>query len=80
MLCPVMGKTMIIPTGDLEKEFQGMIKLNESSTDIWKWIEAGKELDEIYNLYAETYGIGVDLAKKDVDGIVTQMQQAGVFE
>lgn len=80
MLCPVMGKTMIIPTGDLEKEFKGMIKLNESSTDIWKWIEAGKELDEIYSLYTETYGVGADVAKRDVDGIVMQMQQAGVFE
>lgn len=80
MLCPVMGKTMVIATGELEKEFRGMIKLNESSTDIWKWLEEGKEPEEIYPLYAATYGIGLELAKSDVDGLVEQMKEAGIFE
>ncbi|MCQ2329506.1 MAG: PqqD family protein [Paludibacteraceae bacterium] len=80
LLCPVMGKTMAISTGELEKEFPGMIKMNEPSTDIWKWIEAGKELDEIYSLYATTYGIDAAQAKDEVDGVVKMMNDAGVLE
>lgn len=80
MLCPVMGKTMAISTGEMEKEFPGMIKMNEPSADIWKWIDQGKELPEIYTLYAETYGIGADQARAEVDSVVEQMAAAGIFE
>lgn len=80
MLCPVMGKTMAISTGDLEKDFPGMIKMNEPSADIWKWIEEGKELPEIYALYADAYGIDPAQAKTEVDGVVEKMAQAGIFE
>lgn len=80
VLCPVMGKTMAISTGDLEKEFPGMIKMNEPSADIWKWIEEGKELQEIYGLYASTYGIEDALARAEVDSVVEQMAKAGVLE
>lgn len=80
LLCPVMGKTMAISTGELEKEFPGMIKMNESSTDIWKWIDAGKELQEIYELYASTYGIDANLAKNEVDSVVKMMDEAGILE
>lgn len=80
MLCPVMGKTMAISTGELEKEFPGMIKMNEPTADIWKWIEEGKELPDIYELYAETYGIEADQARSEVDSVIDQMTKAGIFE
>lgn len=80
MLCQVMGNTMAISTGELEKTFPGMIKMNESASDIWKWIDAGKEPEEIYGLYSETYGVDAQVAKEDVDSVVEQMSKAGVFE
>lgn len=80
MLCPVMGKTMAIATGELEKEFSGMIKMNEPSADIWKWIEAGKEREEIHELYAKTYGIDLKQAQEEVDGVIEQMSKAGILE
>lgn len=76
----MMGKTMAISTGELEKSFPGMIKMNEPATDIWKWIDAGKETEEIYGLYAQTYGVSADIAKQDVDGVIKQMTEAGIFE
>lgn len=80
LLCPVMGKTMAISTGELEKEFPGMIKMNEPSTDIWHWIEEGKEREEIHKLYAETYGIDATQAQEEVDGVIRQMEEAGILE
>jgi len=80
MLYRAMGKTMVIATGELEKSFPGMIKMNEPSERIWKWIEQGKEPDEIYPVYAEAYGIDDALAKSEVDGVVEKMKQAGIFE
>lgn len=80
MLYPVMGKTMAIASGGLEKSFSGMIKMNEPSVKIWKWIEEGREVKEIYSLYAETYGIDAVLAKSEVDMVVEKMTAAGIFE
>lgn len=80
MLCPVMGKTMAIATGELEKEFHGMIKMNEPSADIWRWIEGGKEISEIYSLYASTYSIDQNQAKDEVDGVIKMMSEAGILE
>jgi len=80
MLCPVMGRTMVIAVGELEKTFSGMIKMNEPSTDIWKWIEEGKETAEIYTLYAGTYGVDEQTARNDVDSVIGQMTEAGIFE
>jgi len=80
MLCPVMGKTMVIATGQLENSFSGMIKMNEPSAKIWNWIDGGKELEEIYTLYADTYNIDAATAKTEVDSVVEKMTKAGVFE
>ncbi|MBQ0008289.1 MAG: PqqD family protein [bacterium] len=80
MLCPTMGKTMVITTEELAKDFSGMIKMNEQSTDIWKWIEAGKERNEIIALYAETYDIDTVQAENEVDWVIKQMADAGILE
>jgi len=80
LLCDVMGHTMAVSTGELENSFPGMIKMNESSADIWKWIEAGHDIEEIYALYADTYGIDAQQTKSEVDGVVDKMKQAGIFE
>jgi len=80
MLCPVMGKTMVIATGELEKTFSGMIKMNETSAFIWRSVDEGKEPEQIYPVYAETFGIDLDLAKTEVDSVIEKMTQAGVFE
>jgi len=80
ILCPYMGKTVVVPSGNLEDNFNGIIKMNETSVDVWKWVEEGKELQEIYSLYAEDYSVDMETATHDVDFVVEQMKQAGVFE
>jgi len=80
VLCPVMGKTMVIASPELDGAFDGMIKMNGPSTKIWNWIEGGKALEEIYALYAEVYGIDEAVAKSEVDGVVDKMSKAGIFE
>jgi len=54
--------------------------MNEPSARIWKWIEEGKEPEEIYPLYAETFGIDDTLARSEVDMVVEKMSKAGIFE
>lgn len=79
-LCTVMGKTMAVPSGELSKTFPGMIKMNEPSADIWRWIEAGYDLAEIESLYAQTYNIPAEQAAEEVQQVTAMMRQAGILE
>lgn len=76
----MLGYTVVVPTGDAEKEFSGMIKLNETSADIWKWIDEGLERDAVVARYMDTYGVGEEVAAQDVDAIIGNMKEANVFE
>lgn len=79
-LCQVMGKTMAVPSGALSRTFPGMIKMNEPSADIWRWIEAGHDLAEIESLYAQTYDIPAAQAAEEVQQVIAMMRQAGILE
>lgn len=79
-LCKVMGKTMAVPSGELSKTFPGMIKMNEPSADIWRWVEAGKETEEIIELYAQTYAIDRALAEREVKEVLAAMEASGILQ
>lgn len=80
VLRPTLGYTVVIATGELAGEFKGMIKLNGTSADIWRWIDEGLSREDIIARYSETYGVSRSTATCDVDATIENMQSAGVFE
>lgn len=76
----VMGKTVIVPTGEAGKSVSGMIKLNQTAAFIWDAIESGKTVEETAASMKETFGISDETALNDTKKIVEQMKAAGVFE
>lgn len=79
-LCEVMGKTIAVPSGELANSFPGMIKMNGSCADIWKWIEAEKDTEEIIALYTDTYDVTAEEAAEEVKRVIKQMTDAGILE
>jgi len=80
VLRPTLGYTLVVATGDLAGEFNGMIKLNETSADIWRWIDEGLSRDDVIANYRKTYGVDEATASRDYDETVGNMRAAGVFE
>jgi len=80
VLRPTLGYTVAVATGELAKSFGGMIKLNETSADIWRWIDDGLSREEVINRYVDAYNVSVEIAARDYDAMVEQMNEAGVFE
>jgi len=80
VLRPTLGYTLVIATGDLAESFNGMIKLNETSADVWRWVDEGLSRDEIIDRFVRTYAVDRETAERDVDATVKNMQEAGVFE
>lgn len=73
-------KTIIVSTGDLSKDFHGMIELNYTAADIWEWLSQGLTCEETAKLLAEKYNIELTKARLDTEKIINKMIAAGVVE
>lgn len=73
-------KTIIVSTGDLSREFHGMIELNYTAADIWEWLSQGLTCEETAKSFAEKYNIELTKARMDTEKIINKMIAAGVVE
>jgi len=80
VLRPTLGYTIVVATGELAASYNGMIKLNGTSADIWRWIDEGLSREEVISRYTGTYNVTAEIAARDYDAMVAQMDEAGVFE
>ncbi len=72
--------TVVVSTGELSREFHGMIELNQTAADIWNYFAEGLTLDEAAKKFSEEYGISLEKATADTARIADKMLKAGVFE
>ena len=73
-------KTIIVSTGDLSKDFHGMIELNYTAADIWDWLSQGLNSEEVASQLSEKYRIDLLKARMDTEKIINKMIAAGVVE
>ncbi len=76
----VLGDVIVVPSGEVSKDFHGMIKLNDSAADIWEWISAGKSEEEISKLLSQKYDISKEKAESDTRAMIEKMLSIGLFE
>ena len=55
ILRDVGGKTFVVATGELSKEFSGLITLNETGKFIWQCLEKGMSSEEIVSSILTSY-------------------------
>lgn len=58
----IAGSVVVVPTGDLLKEYRGMLTLNEAGKFIWELLEQERTLEEISAKLAEKYQIDQEKA------------------
>lgn len=74
------SKYLVVATGELSKQNNIMIELNDTSNDIWDGVASGLNENDIASNLVEKYGISFDKALADVNSIVAKMTEAGVFD
>ena len=62
----VLDEYLLMPTGDILQNSQGMIILNEVSADIWKIIEKPCDVEDIIHSMLEIYDVSEDQLRHDV--------------
>ncbi len=81
VLSEVAGEIVAVPSGKAAEVFHGIIRLNETSRDIWIGIEEGKSADEIAADLVEKYdGVDLENAERSVLRLIGQIEEAGLFE
>ena len=80
VLREVAGRQVVIATGDAAKNFNGIIKLNESAVMLWKMIESGADEETLAQKIIETYEVDEVTAYNDVSMFVTKLKGAGIID
>ena len=74
------SRFIVVTTGELSREMNVIIEMNETSSDIWDFIEKGMSIEETANALSEKYGIDYEKALSDTEKLVAQMKETGIFE
>lgn len=77
VLRDVAGSAMVIAVGEASKSFQGMVRLNDTGKEIWKYVENGMSEEQIVAAMKEKYDVSEDKLKNDVHEMIQRMVKAG---
>ncbi len=76
----IAGQSVVVALGAATKDFNGMIKLNDSGRVIWDMLSEGKDVEEIVKRLTEIYEIDDETVRKDVDAFINTLQGANILE
>lgn len=64
----------------LDKDSGKIHKLNETASEIWKLVCAGKSDSDMIQYIRETYQVSEELARYDVDKVLHQLKEQQLIE
>lgn len=80
VLREIADSIVVVPTGDLMKEFKGMINLNATGKFIWELLQEEMTIDQVADKLMERYGIDQEKAKQGAENFVKKLKEANVLE
>lgn len=75
----IAGESLLVPVGEATKELNGMARLNEVGTFIWKRIDTAENLEEIVKDICKEYEVDEKKAREDVYKICKELLQRGMI-
>lgn len=66
----IAGETMLIPTGSMVGQFNGLINLNGPAAFIWEQMENVESREELVQRMLQRYDIDEETARRDVNGFL----------
>ena len=74
LLREVAGTSIVVATGQRTKEFNGIIKLNETGVFLWKNMMKPTDMETLTNALTEEYEVSKDKAAEDVENFVKTLK------
>ena len=76
----IAGESVVVALGEASKNFNGIIKLNETGRFLWDKLAAGCEAAELVEAILAEYEIDRDTAEKDIARFVATLEGANILE
>ncbi len=80
ILREVGGESVVVPVGEMSKQFHGMINLNETGAFLWRFFQAEHTVEEAVAELCATYTADEETVKNDVLRFVEILTQNGFCE
>ncbi|QCT73149.1 PqqD family protein [Eubacterium maltosivorans] len=80
ILREVAGEAVVVPSGEVSLNFQGIISLNETGALLWKQLEQGCEQKDLVQALLEEYEVDAETAEKDVEEFLKLAGDAGLID
>lgn len=76
----IAGSDIVVPVGNAEKIFNGMITLNESGAFFWNALLKDTTVDEVVKKVTSEYDVDEKRAKADVEKFIEQLRENNLIE
>ena len=80
VLRSVGGENIVVPVGEMSKQFHGMINLNDSGAFLWRLFSQDCTVDEAVKSLKEQYNVEEDVARQDVEKFVAVLVESGFVD
>lgn len=76
----IADSIVVVPTGDLLKEYRGMLTLNKSGQFIWQLLQNEVTEEELIAKLAEKYHLEHEKAKADIKAFLHTLREKKILE
>ena len=76
----IAGEDVVVALGAASKQFNGLIKLNDTGRFLWDKLSVGCDEGELVEAVASEYDVDKETAARDIKVFVDTLKGAGVLE
>ena len=76
----IAGESVVVALGESSKNFNGIIKLNDTGRFIWDKLSQGTEMEELVEAILSEYEIDRETAEADARVFVDTLMGANIIE
>lgn len=76
----VGGESVVVPVGEMSKQFHGMINLNETGAFLWRFFSEEHSIEEGVDALCSEYDVEREIASADVQKFADVLTQNGFVE
>lgn len=76
----IAGEVVLVPTGIITQNFNGLITLNSVGAFIWEHLEVAKDKEELVKLILDEYDIDEETAKRDTEAFLEMLLKFNMID
>ena len=80
VLREIAGDYIIIPTGKMVLDFNGLITVNEVGASLWNMLQEEVTVEDLVKGILEEYEVEEDVAKEDILEFLGKLENSGILK